>query len=106
MAVNTAAARLLQVDGPSAQGRLLSAHFDATSRPAVSALLARAQEGPDAAVAQVRLAGSHLSVALTATRLPGARTPTALLRLRQADPAPDDALALGSALARHVDGTP
>ncbi len=106
VAVNAAAARLLQVDGPSAQGRLLSAHFDATSRPAVIALLARAHEGTDAAVAQVRLAGSHISVALTATRLPTARTPTVLLRLRQADPPHDDPLALGSALARHVDGTP
>lgn len=106
VAVNAAAARLLQVDGPSAQGRLLSAHFDASSRPAVTALLARAHAGPDAAVAQVRLAGSHYSVALTATRLHAARTPTALLRLRQADPAHDDPLALGSALARHVDGTP
>ena len=106
VAVNVAAARLLQVDGPSAQGRLLSAHFDATSRPAVLALLARACEGPDAAVAQVRLAGSHLSVALTATRLTAARTPTVLLRLRQAEPPHDDPLALDSALARHVDGTP
>ena len=106
VAVNTAAARLLQVDGPSAQGRLLGVHFDASSRPAVEALLARAHEGPDAAVAQVRLAGSHISVALTATRLPAARTPTVLLRLRQADPPHDDPLALGSALARHVDGTP
>lgn len=106
VAVNAAAARLLRVDGPSAQGRLLGAHFDATSRPSVSALLARAHAGPDAAVAQVRLAGSHVSVALTATRLPAARTPTVLLRLRLADPAHDDPLALGSALARHVDGTP
>jgi transcriptional regulator PpsR len=106
VAVNMAAARLLQVDGPSAQGRLLSMHFDATSRPAVTALLTRAHEGPDVAVAQVRLAGSHISVALTATRLPAARTPTVLLRLRQADPPHDDPLALGSALARHVDGTP
>ena len=105
VAVNAAAAGLLQVDGPSAQGRLLAAHFDATSRPAVSALLARAHEGPDAAVAQVRLAGSHISVALTATRLPAARTPAVLLRMRQADPPHDDPLALGSALARHVDGT-
>ena len=106
VAVNTAAAQLLQVDGPSAQGRLLSAHFDSTSRPAVTALLARACEGPDSAVAQVRLAGSHISVALTATRLPAARTPTVVLRLRQADPPHDNPLALGLALARHVDGTP
>ena len=106
VAINPAAARLLQVDGPSAQGRLLGAHFDSTSRPSVSALLARAYAGPDAALAQVRLAGSHHSVALTATRLPAARTPTVLLRLRQADPAHDDPLALGTALARHVDGTP
>ena len=105
VAVNAAAALLLQVDGPSAQGRLLSAHFDATSRPVVIALLARAHEGPDAAVAQVRLAGSHVSVALTATRLCAARTPTVLLRLRQADPSHDDPLARGSALARHVDGS-
>ena len=106
VSVNTAAAQLLQVDGPSAQGRLLSAHFDSTSRPAVTALLARACEGPDSAVAQVRLAGSHISVVLTVTHLPAARTPTVVLRLRQADPPHDNPLALGLALARHVDGTP
>ena len=106
VAVNAAAARLLQVDGPSAQGRALSAHFDATSRPAVQLLLARAQESADAVAAQARLAGSHVSVALSAARLPAARAPTVLLRLRQADPSHDDPLALGSALARHVDGTP
>lgn len=106
MAVNAAAARLLQVDGPSAQGRLLSAHFDATSRPAVEALLASACAGSEPLFAQARLAGSHISVALTATRVPEASNPTVLLRLRQADPPHDDPLAPGSALARDVDGTP
>lgn len=106
IAVNAAAARLLQVDGPSAQGRLISAHFDATSRPAVEALLASACAGSDAFAAQARLAGSHISVALTATRVPAANKPTVLLRLRQADPPHGDLPAQGSALARHVDGTP
>lgn len=106
VAVNAAAARLLQVEGPSAQGRLLAAHFDARSRPGVLALLARAGASPEAVAAQARLAGTHLSIGLTATRLPAARQPTVLLRLRQADPVLDDPLALGSALAKHVDGTP
>ncbi len=106
IAVNAAAARLLQVEAPSAQGRLLAAHFDARSRAAVDALLARAGAKPEAVATQARLAGTHLSIALTATRLPEARQPTVLLRLRQADPVLDDPLALGSALARHVDGTP
>lgn len=107
LAVNAAAARLLQVDGPTAQGRLLAAHFDARSRPAVEALLARACASSIAepVSTQARLAGTHLSIGLTAARLPQARQPTVLLRLRQADPVLDDPLALGSALTRHVDGT-
>ena len=105
VAVNAAAAGLLQVEAASAQGRALGSHFDARSRPSVAALLARASEGA-ATAAPARLAGSHLSLALTATRLPAATLPIVLLRLRQADPSPDDPLALGSALARHVDGTP
>lgn len=105
VAVNAAAARLLQVDVASAAGRSLAEHFDASSRPAVAALLARASEGA-ATAAPARLSGSHLSLALTAARLPGATAPLALLRLRLSDASQDDPLALGSALARHVDGTP
>ena len=104
--VNAAAARLLQVHRPSAQGRLLSAHFDATSRPSVEALLSSTHAGAEALTAHGRLAGSHISVTLAATRVTAATRPTVLLRLRQADPPHDDPLALGSALARHVDGTP
>lgn len=105
VAVNAAAAGLLQVDMASAQGRALDAHFDARSRPAVAAMLARAVEGP-ATAAPARLAGSHLSLMLTATRMPVGSGPLVLLRLRQFDPSHEDPLALGSALARHVDGTP
>lgn len=106
VALNASAIALLQADGGAAAGQALSPQFDARSRPAVAALLARALAGNEPIEGLARLAGSHLSLNLVATRLPGAPgSSLVLLRLRQADPLQDDPLAVGSALARHVDGT-
>ncbi len=106
VALNANAQDLLQADGGSAPGRPLAPQFDARSRPAVAALLLRALAGNGPVEGQARLAGTHASVNLVATRLPGApEGGPVLLRLRQADPPQDDPLAVGSALARHVDGT-
>lgn len=105
-ALNACALALLQADGGLAPGKALAAQFDARSRPAVAALLQRAGAGGDPVAAQARLAGSHLSLNLVATRLFASLHPhRVVLRLRQADPPGDDPLAVGSALARHVDGT-
>ena len=107
VALNASATGLLQADGGSTPGRPLPPQFDARSRPAVAALLERALAGNDPVEGLARLAGSHVSLNLVATRLAGAPgSSLVLLRMRQADPPQDDPLAVGSALARHVDGTP
>ena len=107
VALNACAMGLLLADGGCAPGRPLATQFDARSRPAVAALLERALAGNNPLEGLARLAGSHLSLNLVATRLPGAPgSSLVLLRMRQADPPQDDPLAVGSALARHVDGTP
>jgi transcriptional regulator PpsR len=106
LALNAHAAGLLRADAGGGLGWPLSLQFDARSRPAVAALLVRALAGNDPVEGPARLAGSHLSLNLVASRLPGAPgSGVVLLRLRQADPPQDDATAVGSALARHVDGT-
>ncbi len=107
VALNAGATGLLQTDGAAASGRPLALQFDARSRPTVAALLLRALAGNEPIEGLARLSGSHASVNLVASRLPGAvDSTTVLLRLRQADPPQDDPLAVGSTLARHVDGTP
>jgi transcriptional regulator PpsR len=106
VALNASAMGLLQADGGGGPGRPLPPQFDARSRPAVAALLERALAGHDPVEGLARLAGSHVTLNLVATRLPGAHgSSLVLLRLRRADPPQDDPLAVGSALARHVDGT-
>lgn len=106
VALNAGAVGLLQADGGAAAGRPLAPQFDARSRPAVAALLLRALAGKDPVEGLARLAGSHVSLNLVATRLPGAPgSSLVLLRLRQADLPQEDPLSGGSALARHVDGT-
>lgn len=105
VALNASATALLQADGGGASGRPLPPQFDARSRPAVAALMERALAGNEPVEGLARLAGSHVSLSLVATRLPGAiGSSLVLLRLRQADPPQDDPLAVGSALARHIDG--
>lgn len=105
--LNAIATGLLQADGAAAAGRPLSPQFDARSRPAVAALLLRALAGSEPVEGLARLSGSHASVNLVASRLAAAEgSSMVLLRLRQADPQQDDPLAVGSALSRHVDGTP
>ncbi|MDP2006441.1 MAG: PAS domain-containing protein [Rubrivivax sp.] len=104
--LNANAIGLLQADGGAAPGGPLPQQFEARSRPAVAALLVRALVSNEAVEGLARLAGSHASVNLVASRLPGATgSSLVLLRLRSADPPQDDPLAVGSALARHVDGT-
>lgn len=106
VALNPAAARLLQAEGGSALGRPLVPQFDARSGPVVATLLARARAGTEPVEGSARLAGSHINLSLVATRLVSTATQQVLLHLRQDDPPHDDPKATGSPLARHVDGTP
>jgi len=106
LALNASALGLLQADGGAAPGQAIATQFDARSRPSVAALLARALAGNEPVEALARLAGSHTSVDLVASRPPGAAGGSlVLLHLRRAEPPLDDQLGVGSALARHVDGT-
>jgi PAS domain-containing protein len=69
---NHAAAVLLCAEPGPLVGRVAEHQFDASSRPAVGELLARASQGGPSADIQVRLAGTHIpmSVAATAFRPP------------------------------------
>jgi PAS domain-containing protein len=64
---NHAAAALMCAEPGPLAGRVAEHQFDASSRPAVAELLARASQAGQSAAIQVRLAGTHIPMSVVAT---------------------------------------
>jgi transcriptional regulator PpsR len=112
---NHAAQALLRAElGPLA-GRVAEQQFDASSRPAVRALVTQALQCGQAREIHARLAGTHIPMSVAATPMRITETQDhststhVLLRVRASEPAGTDTPALhhpvGTPLARLVDTT-
>ena len=101
---NPTAATLLHSDSEPLNGRVAEHVFEASSRPSVRELLSKARSTGRPAEIQVRLAGSHATVGVSATPFRTDQGIRLLVRLRAAEPTGGDPTALGTPLSRRVDG--
>ena len=101
---NPTAGMLLQAEPGPLAGRVAEQLFEARSRPAVRELLSKARSTGRPAEIQVRLAGTHATVGLSATPFRTDQGLRLLVRLRATEPSAGDPMALGTPLSRRVDG--
>jgi transcriptional regulator PpsR len=106
---NHAAVALMRNEiGPLA-GRVAEQQFDASSRPALRALLTKASRSGQGGEIYARLAGTHIPMAVAASAFRvdelGQSRVRMLLRVRAGEHAAADASTLGTPLARLVDTT-